>query len=355
MLKHFDSLSTPLKSVSAYPRLGDQVRRYSSRGWNSVDACDLLAFWSNRIPGSERERIDSVELFDDYEEFFSFMEHYFVLYVHNGSNPHTPFHSPDIHWNGCGKYRRHPTTRTASISKTVHDEHASGFTAEFKSSPALRRRLGAAAAIGPNSLVFHGGQEYTAAGTAHLGTSLCITHSTVEGFPKGAARPDARTCHTMTTLLNGTVLLVGGRTTPDKPLKDVWLLDAGVWRRVDDLPSARYRHAATAIDDGRILVYGGRGEGSVVFGDWLLWCESRGWRSILVVGTTLPSPRFATGLCWTDRGYGAIAGGLNAQGDVLDDMWRFELHRDEQENDFVKPFWSMVCKPQGNARRAKLI
>jgi len=132
--------------------------------------------------------------------------------------------------------------------------------------------------------VYQGGQGQT----ARLGTSLCITHSDQGvGLAKGSG-PGVRVCHTMTTLPNGKVLLVGGRTSPDKPLKDTWLLDAGVWQKVDDIPSARYRHSATSVPGDRILVYGGRGENRSTLGDWLLWSEDRGWRALPALGTSLP-------------------------------------------------------------------
>jgi tRNA wybutosine-synthesizing protein 4 len=283
MLKHFESLSTPLKSVSAYPQLRDQIRRYSSRGWKSVDACDLLAFWSNRIPHSVRERIDTIqgEPFDEFEEFFIFCQHYFILYAHNGSNPYTPFHSPDISWSAGGEYRRFLLTN--STTSSAESTACTGFSAEFTASRTLKRRFGAAASIGSDNLVYQGGQGQT----ARLETSLYITHSDEGIGPAKGSGPGARVCHTMTTLPNGKVLLIGGRTSPDKPLKDTWLLDAGVWKKVDDIPSARYRHSATAVGD-RILVYGGRGENRTTLGDWLLWSEDRGWRVLPAVGTSLP-------------------------------------------------------------------
>ena len=338
MLKHFESLQTPLNSVTAYPRLSDQIRRYSSRGWNSVDVCDLLAFWSNRIRRSEWERIESVgDGFDEWEELYCFAQHYFILYAHNGSNPHTPFHGPGLSWNGDGEYRRYPLRSHGISDNKGPDEHPTGFTAEFTAARGLKRRFGAAAAVGPDSLVFQGGQGPT----SRLGTSLCITHSDDDIGLRGEG-PGVRMCHTMTTLPNGKVLLVGGRTSPDKPMKDAWLFDAGAWARVDDIPVARFRHVATAVDGDRILVYGGRGEGRKVLEDWLLWSEDRGWRTIQAVGSAMPAPRFSSGICWTDRKYGALGGGLGAHGEVLDDMWRLELHESADGTETIKPYWSMV-------------
>jgi len=338
MLRHFESLQTPLNSVIAYPRLSDQIRRYSTRGWNSVDVCDLLAFWSNRIQRSEWERIESVEDgFDEWEELYCFAQHYFILYAHNGSNPHTPFHGPGHHWNGGGEYRRYPLGNRGMDDNKGPDSHPTGFTAEFTAARCLKRRFGAAAAVGPDSLVFQGGQGPT----ARLGTSLCITHSDDDIRLHGKG-PSARMCHTMTALPNGKVLLVGGRTSPDKPMKDAWLFSTGNWTQVDDIPVARYRHVATAVDGDRILVYGGRGEERKVLADWLLWSEDRGWRTIQAVGSALPTPRFSSGICWTDRRYGALGGGLDARGEVLDDMWRLELHESADGKETIKPYWSMV-------------
>ena len=305
MLKHFDSLSTPLKSVSTYPRLSDQVDRFSSRGWTAVDACDLLAFWSNRISRAERERIDTIpgEPFDEFEEFFLFCQHYFILRAHNLGHLHTPFRGPGISWSVGGEHCRFPARSLWSPNTSSSDNSSSsstlsagpgaqqrpppktGFAAEFAMSAALQRRFGAAAAIGPDSLVYHGGQGQT----ARLGTTLCVTHSSEGvGLAKGTS-PGPRVCHTMTTLPSGKVLLVGGRTSPDRPLGDSWLLEGGIWREVGNLPSPRYRHSATLVPGDRVLVYGGRGENRSTLDDCLLWSEDRGWRNVPVVGASLPS------------------------------------------------------------------
>ncbi|CCX32474.1 Similar to Leucine carboxyl methyltransferase 2; acc. no. Q5BH52 [Pyronema omphalodes CBS 100304] len=352
MLKHFNALNTPLKSISAYPRLEDQVKRYSSRGWKSVDACDLLAFWSNRIPQSEKERIDAIpgEPFDEFEEFFIFCQHYFILCAHNISNPHTPFNGPGLSWNAGGAYHRYPSSSNhgpyPGINMTGNKEKT--LVAEYTPSPHLKRRFGAAAATGKDSFIYHGGQGQT----TRLGSALCITHS-AEGIQLDKqTSPSARVCHTMTTMPNGKILLVGGRTSPDKPVADTWLLEGGVWRRVQDLPVARYRHTAAVpgyqnTGGNQVLIYGGRGGNRSVLGDFWLWCEEKGWREVMIQpigsGSQRPPPRFATSMCWTDRKYGAMGGGLDAKGNVLDDFWRLELHQDpETGSETIKALWSMV-------------
>ena len=71
-----------------------------------------------------------------------------------------------------------------------------------------------------------------------------------------------------------TLWLFGGEDNETgEVLKDVWGLDLNTltWVRGDDLPESRTRARAAALDDGRVLVYGGLGEGRTPLqGDLLL-------------------------------------------------------------------------------------
>ncbi|KAI5795572.1 leucine carboxyl methyltransferase-like protein 2 [Geopyxis carbonaria] len=342
MIKHFNSLNTSLQSISTYPLLQDQVNRYSSRGWKSVDACDLLAFWLNQISNEEKERIEKVEGFDEWEEFWLFCQHYFILYAHNGSGTASNvFRKDNTAWNG-GEYCNFPTrpvihrTPSSEDSRVDYEVHA-----EFVSSPYLKRRFAAVAKNSEGCLVLHGGQGPT----TRMRSSVLITNlDRSDGLPGDSGSPSQRMCHTLTTLSPGVLLLAGGRTSPDKPLSDAYIFEYKnrKWRRVQDMPSGRYRHNTVALDEKRVLVFGGRGENNTTIGEWLLWSEIDGWKVLPTIVSPGPVARHSAGMCWTDRNHGVLAGGMNASGHVIDDMWRIELVKDTDNQPAVSAKWSMV-------------
>lgn len=334
MLKHFNRLCTPLKSVDAYPTLSSQAVRFSDRGWKTVDTLDLLAIWGSLVTESQRKHLESVEPFDEWEEFFIFCQHYFVTHARTGGEHQKdpgPFRPEGgIKWRG-GEYVGLPDPRP-SLARSHSSEESrveDGFNAEFTAFPLLRRWLGAAAEWGIGQWVYHGGLG----SSTRLGTSLLISEDRHEDLIKGGGElslpavrgPGARMCHTLTQFMPGKVLLVGGRASPDKPMKDVWVLESRSWKKVQDLPRGRYRHCATAVGSQKVLIYGGRGAGNAVLDGWLLWSENRGWVELKVDAERRPSPRFGANLCWTDRGYGILSGGMDDQGQVLGDIWRLEL------------------------------
>lgn len=337
MLKHFKSLTTPLKSVSTYPLLGNQVQRYASRGWASVEACNLSAFWGCVVSDTERRWVETVEPFDEWEEFFLFAQHYFILYASSPA-PNQPGPFDGVKWKS-GEHCCYPQRPSLSRASSSEDYRInSDFTAQFTANSSARRRFGAAAQYGRSSIVYHGGLG----STSRIDAPLLITESDTRGFSKHPGSPGIRVCHTMTEFSPGKILLVGGRTSPDKPLRDAYILENDRWRRVQDLPSGRYRHCATAVGNGRVLIFGGRGRENMLFNEWLLWTEEQGWQDLTPKGGTLPQGRFSSAICWTDRNWGVMIGGVDARSDVVDGLWRVELVDGESEETILVLKWSML-------------
>lgn len=86
-----------------------------------------------------------------------------------------------------------------------------------------------------------------------------VAGALVAGPPLSHARAE----HTATLLPDGRVLVAGGTEGPDRydALKVAELFDPATetWTLVeDDMVSKRTRHAATALHDGRVLIWGGR-------------------------------------------------------------------------------------------------
>ncbi|KAG0636630.1 hypothetical protein HOY80DRAFT_342913 [Tuber brumale] len=338
MLKHFSNLSTPLKSIEAYPTLTDQAARFASGGWQTVDTLDLLAFWSSLVTDSQRKHLESVEPFDEWEEFFVFCQHYFITHARTGGvhqQDPGPFRAERIKWRG-GDYCSHPDPKSFLMRAHSLEEPRieSGYIGKFAAFPLLRRWMGAAAEWGDNQWVYHGGLGSSTRGE----TSLFITedeHKEPLGFYKEHSAlnrrgPNARIFHTLTQLAPEKLLLVGGRALPDMPMSDVWIVESGHWKKVESLPRGRYRHCATAVGPEKILICGGKRDGNVVLDEWFLWNGDKGWKELTIDAERKPSPRFGASLCWTDRGYGVLNGGMDDKGQILGDMWRLEIVDDSR-------------------------
>lgn len=69
--------------------------------------------------------------------------------------------------------------------------------------------------------------------------------------------PGARMCHTLTDLQDGTLLLVGGRTRPCVLLDDIWTFTESdkTWHRVGEFPLGVARHSAVTFGPGQALVF----------------------------------------------------------------------------------------------------
>ncbi|WP_437683356.1 Kelch repeat-containing protein [Sorangium sp. So ce131] len=84
-----------------------------------------------------------------------------------------------------------------------------------------------------------------------------------------APMPITRTAHTATPLAGGWVLVAGGASVLDvDPIQvdnaETFDPASGRWSPMESMHTPRYRHTATPLADGRILVAGGVGTGSTV-------------------------------------------------------------------------------------------
>jgi hypothetical protein len=70
----------------------------------------------------------------------------------------------------------------------------------------------------------------------------------------------ARYAHTVTLLNNGKVLIAGGRTnTLVYSNSELYDPDTGIFTKISDMNAARFSHTATILNDGTVLIAGGYG------------------------------------------------------------------------------------------------
>ncbi|KAL9047208.1 MAG: hypothetical protein Q9214_000160, partial [Letrouitia sp. 1 TL-2023] len=318
MLQHFENLNTPLRSVRKYPRLIDQEKRFLRAGWKYAKAkslwnifCDLTV-----ISNEQKLWLNTVEPFDEYEEFVLFASHYFYLEAAKSSQPigskpaglqHPPF------------YQRDQTSDPM--------DGISHLKLHFEALPKLSgcRRFGAIFPLYDKLIGYHGGL-----GSQSRLNSLDVYKSNSEigqRIPTTHPLIKARMCHTITTFADDKVLLVGGRTSPSQALSDCWLLSSNTWTRVEDLPAPLYRHCATSIrirEHAAVLIYGGKNSYGHTEGKWHLWWENVGWVKLIASEPGI-SPRFGASLTSDQPSAGFLLGGMTNDCNICDDVYHWTI------------------------------
>ena len=232
-------------------------------------------------------QLNSREQFDEWEEFALFASHYFLLVAHTKwkttpvgiSSLCSDLSLPDSTFHDLGESSTHSRARSNSLSN-------------------IYRRYGAVFETDCNIFAHHGGSNEKARTSSTDCWALDDDVQPLQSLPNDDI--GSRLCHTITTLNNELdCLLVGGRQSPDKALKDCWLRRKGVWERVDDLPMRLYRHSAALIGtkSGKtgVLIFGGRSEHGAASNEWLLWQDRAGWRKVEYPDIVL-KPRFGAAM-----------------------------------------------------------
>lgn len=318
MLRHFEKLKTPLKSVAAYPTLQSQKDRFAQLGWPTVQVESLWSTWSSDtyLTTDDRKRLNDIEPFDEWEEFAVFGGHYCVVSATNDPSRQARG-QPQDHDSATGGPKNLPSTEVETAFADVPRT--------------CQRRFGA-----PMMLEDYSGRQHVAhlfglGNTSRLSSVDLYGQesSTIDMKPTG---PPSRMCHTIVDLGTCGSLLAGGRASPSAPLKDSWVFDhvQKSWRKEDDLPIPLYRHAATRLGQSSLsLVVGGKTGPSAVYEGCLLHVPHRGWVECEILGER-HVPVFGAVLACT-AGYrsdafgGVLIGGLLEDGTLARQHVRWDL------------------------------
>jgi tRNA wybutosine-synthesizing protein 4 len=332
MLKHFEKLHTPLRSIRNYPCLKSQSQRFYDSGWDEVKAVNLWELWSDPafLAPSQRLGLDHIEPFDEWEEFALFAGHYFLLIARS---------KPELQGKpNSAEGEAEPTISIRTKSAPEPSEGIYGLKhVEIPKLQNLRRNgalwgLPAEAGHDDTAVAYHGGMTSvgrTSSSAVYRKSTLGVDTSCVPPL-----RIPARQCHTITKLKNGDSVLIGGRTSPSAAMQDCYMHTQSGWESVQDLPCPRYRHSAAAVllpnSVPGILLFGGKSATDQVQHNVLLWDRATGWRTLQVFRTG-PQPRFGTTFIALGDDFGVLAGGMRADGVVLQDCWKWKfVCRDEQ-------------------------
>ncbi|KAL9111039.1 MAG: hypothetical protein Q9227_004472 [Pyrenula ochraceoflavens] len=311
MLRHFEKLHSPLRSIQTYQSLQSQEQRFEERGWSRALAVSLWHLWINQARrSSEWDPIQ--EPFDEWEEFALFASHYFLLTASNSlRKDNKPAERPE-------------STQRKTLAQVFSEMDPRVCNADYTQSRGTRagRHHGALLIAEYDCVGIHGGMGVH----TRLASIDTFTRNPDEKGPLTSPQALPRMCHSITQFSSSRSILVGGRHSPSTALADCYLWEQKKWTRIANLPSARYRHCASPVKVAQsfcLLIFGGKSDGVRVHNEWLLW-ESDVWRTLPLSGES-PDPRF--GACMVPLGSteGVLFGGMDDSGFILDDLFHWEV------------------------------
>ncbi|TDZ32371.1 tRNA wybutosine-synthesizing protein 4 [Colletotrichum trifolii] len=342
MLRHFNKLNTPLKSVHRYPTVASQRVRFESLGWAHADSWTLWETWGNDyfMTAAERQALDVIEPFDEWEEFALFASHYVVVLASTSAGS-AKLHIPQ----DLGEIKI--ATIQAPVAMATYD------------SSRCYRRFGGA-------MVVEGfeGQKFV---THSLGQGpngrlssedIYLSPESEPPFADSKSGPLGRVCCTVTDLGNAGVLLVGGRSSPSAAFKDCWLLRKvfNTWERVHDLPSSVYRHSVARLGESSLaLLIGGRQNHFRTSPSCFLYNPVKGWT--ICKAANHPPPLYGAILTCNNTNLGLDAfdglllGGICEDGMVSQKVYKWTLNFSDGEPliDF------RLVEVEGDAENASLV
>ncbi|KAI1153008.1 leucine carboxyl methyltransferase [Nemania diffusa] len=327
MLRHFEKLKTPLKSVFEYPDLEAQSRRFSHLGWSYVNSVSLWQIWTDDewIPASKRRELDLVEPFDEWEEFALFASHYCVVTARNLKCDTGSSNNNNAVVAECPPPQLSPKLLFDAYSGT-HGRRRFGATLK------IRNELG----------------EQVFANTFGLGTNnrlkscdLYSFNSSSLGINPHSVGPSGRVCHAIADLGHFGSFLIGGRTSPATALRDCWHFstEQKKWSLTDNLPLPLYRHAVAQLGRSNMsILIGGKSDSSTIFSGCLIHKPGSGWIECSISGSVY-QPVFGAILVSSRKHNlakdgsdstavhfeGILAGGLLDDGTVARQLLRWDL------------------------------
>ncbi|XP_017558529.1 tRNA wybutosine-synthesizing protein 4 isoform X1 [Pygocentrus nattereri] len=321
MQNHFLKLNSKIHALCQYPNTSAQSQRFLQKGWEKCVCLDMNQFYFC-LSKDERERVEKMEPFDEFEEWHQKCSHYFILTASKGS-----LTSPAL---------LNPPYESLIPLMAPELESFSMAVRPLEGAPCVEMVGMASSVLEPGLLLLSGGfgrgGRRTAA-TALIRGKTGWTCATVElDGDKGV-----RLYHALTPVPGWGAVITGGRTSPLNPIDSVLKVTYSLNDQADpqtvqlsvektvctgQAPKPRWRHTATLLNHGGrnyIFVFGGCTEREPVLGDAHFLClENQHWTDVPLEGC-FPEPRHSHSAC-AYRGGLVIFGGLGQGGVPLGDV-----------------------------------
>ncbi|XP_031729234.1 tRNA wybutosine-synthesizing protein 4 [Anarrhichthys ocellatus] len=325
MQDHFLKLNSTLHALRQYPDAAAQRRRFLDKGWEQCVCLDVNDFYLGLVPEEERCRVESLEPFDEYEEWHQKCSHYFILTASQGS------------LMAQALLTHAPVPPAASICPSWSPTALS-----VQTIPVPMEGLGmASTSVRLGQVLLTGGSSRGGRGPV---TRILLRGQ--EGWRSVSVEPPVdlgvRLYHTATSLPGGGLAVYGGRSSPLNPTRGllrVTLDTRGPLGPLDsedgdmgtlcveqmvctgDAPAPRWRHTATSVSHkGKsfLFVFGGKNESEAALGDGYFLClDQQHWTEIPLEGAA-PEARHSHSACSYQGGV-VVFGGLDRRGVPLGD------------------------------------
>lgn len=203
MQKHFQTVGSPLKCINAFPTIQAQKDRFLKLGWTDLEVMDMNEFYNNLLSCEERDRVENLEMFDEYEEWHLKCAHYMIL---------LGYHS------NCGELLKTALPSKDYTMKWVK-EHVGMIHLSAQDQKPLRRFGHAASLMGTKQVVCVGGFGEQAGKHMRVTDIILVDFDTME---TRVVNPNvdnrkvevSRMHATLSYLEDGRLLLIGGRLSP---------------------------------------------------------------------------------------------------------------------------------------------
>ncbi|XP_061917615.1 tRNA wybutosine-synthesizing protein 4 isoform X2 [Entelurus aequoreus] len=290
MQEHFLKVNSPLHALQQYSNTDAQRQRFLSKGWDECVCVDMNDFFLTMIPHEERLRVESLEPFDEYEEWHQKCCHYFILTASRGSVlvpsllVHPPVTLKSLSWSPVALPVRTLPVRVEGLSmaSTCLDVGHVLLTGG-----SCRRGRGA-----PSRLLLKGPGGWTCVGvepSTHLGVRLY---------------------HTVTSTPGGGAVVYGGRCSPLKPIEGLV--------KVGHHGGSLQEEQMVCTGKNLLFVFGGKNESEAVLGGgYFLDVDQQHWVEVPVEGAA-PEDRHSHSACLYQGGV-VVFGGLGRKGEPLGD------------------------------------
>ncbi|KAG4169594.1 hypothetical protein ERO13_A12G091000v2 [Gossypium hirsutum] len=218
------------------------------------------------------------------------------------------------------------------------------FASDFSGTPPQPRSGHTAVPIGKSKIVVFGGlldKKFLSDITVYdIENKLWFQPECTGNGSDGQVGPNPRAFH-VAVAIDCHMFIFGGRSG-NRRLGDFWVLDTDIWQWSEltsfgDLPSSRDFSAASAIENRKIVMYGGWDGKKWLSDVYILDTISLEWMELSVTGS-LPPPRCGHTATMVEKRL-LVFGGRGGGGPIMSDLWALKglIEEGRERNTWMDP------------------